>query len=88
MHFLCKKCYAENDGEPGSGSKPKRGGSRPNAGRKPTGKTAITRSVSMPPEAWAGLDYCRFNAGKSSRGKFIALLLRKGVEDGKPDLGR
>lgn len=67
---------------------PKRGGARPNSGRKPTGKTTVTRSVSMPADAWAELDYCRFNAGKSSRGKFIARLLRKWVEDGKPDLGR
>jgi hypothetical protein len=52
--------------------KPTRGGSRPNAGRKPTGKTTVTRSVSMPPDVWQRIDALR---GSMSRGKFIAGLI-------------
>jgi hypothetical protein len=51
---------------------PTRGGARKGAGRKTgsgTGRTAITRSVSMPPEKWDRLDDLR---GEQSRGKFIA----------------
>jgi hypothetical protein len=47
------------------------GGKRPNAGRKPTGKTAVTRSVSMPPAVWQAIDDAR---GKHSRGRWISGL--------------
>ena len=50
------------------------GGSRPNAGRKPTGKTTITRSVSMPPDAWQAIDRQR---GTLSRGKWLAALVAR-----------
>jgi hypothetical protein len=49
--------------------KPTAGGARKGAGRKPTGRTVITRSVSMPPTAWQEIDAMR---GKHSRGSFIA----------------
>jgi len=53
--------------------KPHHGGKRPNAGRKPTGKTVVTRSVSMPPEVWDAIDAKR---GKASRGVFIAAAVK------------
>ena len=48
------------------------GGKRKNAGRKPTGKRTVTRSISMPPEAWQRLDTQR---GSIPRGKWIAAKL-------------
>jgi hypothetical protein len=48
------------------------GGARKGAGRK-SGRTVITRSVSMPPAEWEQLDRER---GEHSRGKFIAGLLK------------
>jgi hypothetical protein len=51
---------------------PTRGGAREGAGRKPTGKTTVTRSVSMPPDVWQRIDALR---GSMSRGKFIAGLI-------------
>jgi hypothetical protein len=50
------------------------GGKRPNAGRKPTGKTVVTRSVSMPPAVWDAIDRQR---GMMSRGKWIAALVAR-----------
>jgi hypothetical protein len=44
----------------------------PGGGRKPTGKTVVTRSVSMPPAEWDRLDRLR---GTDSRGVFIAKIL-------------
>ena len=54
--------------------KPARGGSRKGAGRKPTGKNTVTRSVSMPAPVWDELDRQR---GAESRGKFIERILPK-----------
>jgi hypothetical protein len=51
---------------------PTHGGPRKGAGRKPTGKTTVTRSVSMPPDVWQRIDALR---GSMSRGKFIAGLI-------------
>lgn len=44
----------------------------PGGGRKPTGKTVVTWSVSTPPEILARLDRLR---GTDSRGVFIARIL-------------
>ena len=64
--------------------KSKRGGARPNAGRKkggknasPKGRTVSTRSVSMPPDDWNKLDVIR---GEQSRGKWIAGKVRETTE--------
>jgi hypothetical protein len=57
--------------------KPTRGGTRPNAGRKPTGKTTATKSVSMPFAAWQQIDAQR---GELSRGAWICRKL--GLTDG------
>ena len=56
----------------------KHGGTRPNAGRKPTGKTVTTRSVSMPPAVWNLIDSKR---GTLSRGKWLASLVAKRTKD-------
>jgi hypothetical protein len=51
--------------------KPTHGGKRPNAGRKPgstRGRNVVTRSISMPPEAWRAIDHMR---GSDPRGVFI-----------------
>ena len=48
---------------------PTHGGKRANAGRKPTGKNTVSRSVSMPARTWAALDDAR---GAQPRGIFIA----------------
>ena len=48
---------------------PTHGGNRPGAGRKATGKTTVSRTVSMPGETWAALDDAR---GAQPRGVFIA----------------
>jgi hypothetical protein len=53
--------------------KPTAGGARKGAGRKPTGRTVITRSVSMPPEEWDFLDHIRCGI---SRGQFVTAMLR------------
>jgi len=50
------------------------GGPRKGAGRKPTGKTVVTRSVSMPPAVWQAIDRQR---GTLSRGKWIAALVAR-----------
>ena len=52
--------------------KPIHGGKRPGAGRKATGKTTVSRTVSMPGETWAALDDAR---GAQPRGIFIAAKL-------------
>ena len=52
--------------------KPTHGGARANAGRKPTGKTTVSRTVSMPARTWAALDAAR---GAQPRGIFIAAKL-------------
>ena len=51
------------------------GGHRKGAGRKPLSTTpkVITRSVSMPPHAWAKLDDLRV---EQSRGKYIETKLK------------
>jgi hypothetical protein len=38
-------------------------------GRPATGRTAVTRSISMPPDAWVAIDHLR---GTTPRGKWIA----------------
>lgn len=48
--------------------KPTHGGARKGAGRKKTGRTAVTRSVSMPPDVWQAIDKER---GEIPRGEFI-----------------
>lgn len=52
----------------------KRGGKREGAGRPKTGRTVVTRSVSMPQEAWDKLDALR---GEKSRGQWIAERVRR-----------
>ena len=54
--------------------KPTHGGNRPGAGRKPTGKTTVSRTVSMPARTWAALDDAR---GAQPRGIFIAGMMAK-----------
>jgi len=51
---------------------PTHGGKRANAGRKATGATTVSRSVSMPVRTWAALDAAR---GLQPRGVFIAAKL-------------
>jgi hypothetical protein len=53
------------------------GGKRKGAGRPPgsgKGRTVETRSISMPPEAWAKLDQLR---AEQSRGAFLAAKLKR-----------
>ena len=52
----------------------RRGGKREGAGRPKTGRTVVSRSVSMEPETWAKLDDLR---GKKSRGQWIAERVRR-----------
>lgn len=52
----------------------RRGGPRQGAGRPATGRTVVSRSVSMAPEAWTKLDDLR---GKKSRGQWIAEGIRR-----------
>jgi hypothetical protein len=52
----------------------KRGGKREGAGRPKTGRSVVTRSVSMEPETWEKLDTLR---GEKSRGQWIADKVRR-----------
>jgi hypothetical protein len=52
----------------------KRGGKREGAGRPKTGRSVVTRSVSMEPETWDKLDIIR---GNQSRGQWIAAKVKK-----------
>lgn len=54
--------------------KPTRGGSRPNAGRKPTGKNTVTKSISLVPEMWEKLDKMR---GEQTRSAWISSKIKK-----------
>ena len=51
-----------------------RGGKREGAGRPKTGRSVVTRSVSMEPETWDKLDAIR---GEKSRGQWIADQVRR-----------
>jgi hypothetical protein len=53
--------------------KPKRGGSRPGEGRKPTGRTVTTSSINLPPELWDKLDTIR---GSVTRSAWIAAKIK------------
>jgi hypothetical protein len=53
---------------------PAHGGKRANAGRKSTGATTVSRSVSMPVRTWAALDAAREG---QPRGVFIAGMMAK-----------
>lgn len=60
--------------------KKQHGGKRAGSGRHKTKEKVVTRSVSMPPEAWASIDHQR---GKLSRGKWIMArigIAKKGGE--------
>ena len=52
----------------------KRGGKREGAGRPKTGRSVVTRSVSMEPETWDKLDAIRED---QSRGQWIAARVRR-----------
>jgi hypothetical protein len=52
----------------------KHGGKRKGAGRPKTGRSVVTRSVSMEPETWDKLDAIR---GEKSRGQWIAEKVRR-----------
>lgn len=53
-----------------------RGGSRPNSGRKPTGRRSVGKMISLRPEEWAEVDgeAARLNV---SRSDFIRLILSR-----------
>jgi len=56
--------------------KPKRGGARKGAGRKPgvgTGRTVTTSSINLPPELWDRLDALR---GELTRSAWIAAKIK------------
>ena len=54
-----------------------RGGSRPGSGRKPTGRTGTTSSISMPPAVWTMLDAIR---GELTRSAWIAGKIKNALK--------